>query len=50
MVTDPRVSGAVVDEALVVTLSGDLDIEVGPALRAPRCRPPATAPATWSST
>lgn len=32
--TDPRVSAAVVDEALVVTLSGDLDIEVGPALRA----------------
>ncbi len=32
--TDPRVSAAVADEALVVTLSGDLDIEVGPALRA----------------
>lgn len=34
VVTDPRVSAAVVDEALVVTLSGDLDIQVGPALRA----------------
>lgn len=34
VVTDPRVSAAVDAEALVVTLSGDLDIEVGPALRA----------------
>jgi anti-anti-sigma factor len=33
-VADPRVDAAVVDEALVVSLSGDLDIEVGPALRA----------------
>ncbi|MGI5177056.1 STAS domain-containing protein [Dactylosporangium sp. CA-152071] len=33
VVTDARVSAAVVDEALVVSLSGDLDIEVGPALR-----------------
>ncbi|MET7418755.1 STAS domain-containing protein [Dactylosporangium sp. NPDC005555] len=32
--TDPRVEAAVVEEALVVSLSGDLDIEVGPALRA----------------
>ena len=32
--TDTRVSAEVVDEALVVSLSGDLDIEVGPALRA----------------
>lgn len=32
--TDPRVGAAVVDEALVVTLSGELDIQVGPALRA----------------
>jgi anti-anti-sigma factor len=32
--SDPRVSGVLAKEALVVTLSGDLDIEVGPALRA----------------
>ncbi|MEV4141802.1 STAS domain-containing protein [Dactylosporangium sp. NPDC049742] len=33
VVTDARVDAAVVDEALVVSLNGDLDIEVGPALR-----------------
>lgn len=43
--TDPRVGGVVVDEALVVTLSGDLDIEVGPALHA-ALSPAGSAPAT----